>query len=112
MQRDRILGEEAIDRSNDRSLVVFGRKVPPNSRETEFNKHSRDVAVFEFDRALAAIDMVSQGTIMRRLVEGNAGDFFAEHIKIVGYDAVELVISPVLSGARHARKMNQSIVDV
>lgn len=68
--------------------------------------------MFELDRALATIDVVSQSAIMRRLVEGSAGDFFAEHIEIVGYDAIELVVSPVLSGAGHTRKMNQSVLDV
>jgi hypothetical protein len=33
-------------------------------------------------------------------------------LEIVGYDAIELVVSPVLSRAGHSRKMNQTVLDV
>ena len=36
------------------------------------------------------------------LVERNAGNLFLKHIEIVGYDAIELFVSPVLSGASHS----------
>jgi len=68
--------------------------------------------VFEFDGAFAAIDMLSQGAIVRGFVEGDTRDFLSEHLEIVGYDAIELVVSPVLSRAGHSRKMNQTVLDV
>jgi len=58
--------------------------------------------MLKFDRTFAAVDVISQSSIVGRLVEGKAGYFLPKHIEIVSYDPIELFICPVLSGAGHS----------